>query len=172
VDQAVLMGVEFETRLGLSYLLEQLNNFSVGLNFTLVSSTVDISPSELEQRKAIDPNSSDTRQLQGQSPYVLNVDVSYSNPDWGTNAGLFFNSFGERLSKVSANATPDVFESPAPLLNFTASQQLFEILTLNLGVKNILNSEYREVYRYNNKDYVFQSYQSGVSYSIGLTYSL
>jgi outer membrane receptor protein involved in Fe transport len=172
VDQAVLMGVEFETRIGLSYLLEQLNNFSIGLNFTLVSSTVDIAPSELAQRKAIDPNASDTRQLQGQSPYVINVDVSYSNPDWGTNAGLFFNSFGERLSKVSANATPDVFESPAPLLNFTASQRLFELLTLNLGVKNILNSEYREVYRYNNKDYVFQSYQSGVSYSIGLTYSL
>ncbi|HSW56106.1 MAG TPA: TonB-dependent receptor, partial [Ignavibacteriaceae bacterium] len=76
VDQAVLMGLEFEARLGLSYLIEQLNNFSVGLNLALVSSTVDIAPSELAQRKAIDPNSSDTRQLQGQSPYVLNVDVS------------------------------------------------------------------------------------------------
>ncbi len=172
VDRAKLLGVELEARLGMSYLTEAVKNFSLGFNLSLVSSTVDIAPSELEQRRAIDPNTSDTRQLQGQSPYVLNIDLSYNNVESGTIAGIFFNSFGERLSKVSANATPDVFEKPAPLLNFTASQKLFELLTLNVGVKNILNSEYQEVYRYNDKDYIFQSYKLGISYSVGLTYSL
>jgi outer membrane receptor protein involved in Fe transport len=156
----------------MSYLTESLNNFSLGFNLSLINSIVDIAPSELAQRQAIDPDASDTRQLQGQSPYVLNIDISYSNVASGTVAGIFFNSFGERLSKVSANVTPDVFEKPAPLLNFTASQRLFELLTLNLGVKNILNSEYQEVYRYNDKDYIFQSYKLGISYSVGLTYSL
>jgi hypothetical protein len=86
--------------------------------------------------------------------------------------GLYFNSFGERLSKVSANVTPDVFEQPAALLNFTFSQDLFDLLVLNLAVKNILNSEYREVYKYKGTEYNFQTYRYGVSYSVGLSYSL
>jgi outer membrane receptor protein involved in Fe transport len=172
VDQAELIGAEIETRLGLVNLTNFLANFSVGFNLSLVNSTVDIAASELAQRRAIDSTANDTRQLQGQSPYTLNFDLTYNNDNWGTVMGLYFNSFGERLSKVSANVTPDVFEQPASLLNFTLSQKLFEFLTLNMAVKNILNSEYREVYRYKGTDYNFQTYKYGISYSIGLSYNL
>jgi outer membrane receptor protein involved in Fe transport len=172
VDEAELLGVELETRVGLSYLFNFLKNFSLGFNLSVVNSTVDISAAELEQRRSIDPTASDNRDLQGQSPYTLNLDLTYNNNDWGTAMGLYFNSFGERLSKVSANVTPDVFEQPAALLNYTLSQKLFDLLTLNLAVKNILNSEYREVYRYLGKEYNFQTYRFGINYSIGLSYNL
>ncbi len=172
VNEAILLGAEFEMRVGLGYISKLTQNFSIGLNLSLVNSLVDISPAELEQRRGIDSSAGSTRQLQGQSPYTINIDLTYSNIEWGTVMGFYFNSFGERLSKVSANVTPDVFEQPAPLLNFTLSQSFLDVLTFSLAVKNILNSEYKEAYRFKGQDYIFQSYKYGISYSIGLSYNL
>ena len=172
VDQATILGAEIEMRLGLDYLSNFMRNFSIGFNLSLVQSNVDIAPSELAQRQGIDPTASSTRNLQGQSPYTINVDLTYSNSEWGTVTGLYFNTFGERLSKVSANITPDVFEQPAALLNFTLNQKVIESFYMNLSVKNILNSKFREVYRYRGTDYIYQSYQTGVKYSIGISYKL
>ncbi|GAB4290009.1 MAG: TonB-dependent receptor [Ignavibacteriaceae bacterium] len=172
VDNATVAGVEFELRAGLGQIVDLLSGFSVGTNLSIIYSNIDIAASELEQRLAIDSSSSITRKLQGQSPYVFNLDITYLNEDWGTVAGLYLNTFGERLSKVSANVNPDVFEQPAPELNFTLSQKLIELLTINVSVKNLLNSSYKEVSRYKGNDFVYYEYKKGLSYSLGLTYNL
>jgi len=172
VDNATIAGLEFELRLGLGNLIDELSNFYIGSNLSLIYSNIDIAPSELAQRLAIDSSSATTRVLQGQSPYVLNLDLSYINESWGTVAGLYFNTFGERLSKVSANVNPDVYEQPAPLLNFTLSQKLINNFTLNFGVKNLLNASYKEVARFKDIDYTFYEYQSGITYSLGVSYNL
>jgi TonB-dependent receptor len=172
VDKASIAGLEFELRLGLGNIIDELSNFYVGSNLSLIYSNIDIAPSELAQRLAIDSTSATTRVLQGQSPYVLNLDLSYVNESWGTVAGLYFNTFGERLSKVSANVNPDVYEQPAPLLNFTLSQKLIYNFTLNLGIKNLLNASYKEVARFKDQDYTFYEYKSGMTYSLGVSYGL
>ena len=172
VDKATIAGLEFELRLGLGNIIDELSNFYVGSNLSLIYSNIDIAPSELAQRLAIDSSSATTRVLQGQSPYVLNLDLSYINESWGTVAGLYFNTFGERLSKVSANVNPDVYEQPAPLLNFTLSQKLIYNFTLNLGIKNLLNASYKEVARFKDQDYTFYEYKSGITYSLGVSYGL
>lgn len=172
VDRATLLGAELEMRLGLNYLVSFMRNFSLGFNLSIVHSNVDIAPSELAQRKGIDSTLSSKRNLQGQSPYTINIDLSYSNADWGTVAGFYFNTFGERLSKVSANITPDVFEQPAALINFTLNQKIIESFYMNFGIKNILNSEFKEVYRYKGTEYTYQSFQTGRKYSIGISYKL
>jgi TonB-dependent receptor len=172
VDKATIAGLEFELRLGLGNIIDELSNFYIGSNLSLIYSNIDIAPSELAQRLAIDSSSATTRVLQGQSPYVLNLDLSYINEAWGTVAGLYFNTFGERLSKVSANVNPDVYEQPAPLLNFTLSQKLIYNFTLNLGIKNLLNASYEEVARFKDQDYTFYEYKSGITYSLGVSYGL
>ena len=172
VAKATIAGLEFELRLGLGNIIDELSNFYIGSNLSLIYSNIDIAPSELAQRLAIDSSSATTRVLQGQSPYVLNLDLSYINESWGTVAGLYFNTFGERLSKVSANVNPDVYEQPAPLLNFTLSQKLIYNFTLNFGVKNILNASYKEVARFKDQDYTFYEYKSGITYSLGVSYGL
>ncbi len=172
VNSAVLLGAEIEMRIGLDYLSKHLSNFNLGFNLSLVHSSVDLAASELAQRQTIDPTVSTTRQLQGQSPYTLNIDFAYTNQTTGTIAGLYFNNSGERLSKVSANVTPDVFEQPVSMLNFTLSQKIINSFFLKIGIKNILNSEFKEVYRYKDRDYIYQSYKTGVKYSIGINYKL
>ena len=172
VDNARIIGAEFETRFGLDYLVDDLNLLSIGFNLSLVNSSIDIPDAELRNRLLIDPSSETTRELQGQSPYMINVDLTFNNPEWGTVAGLYFNTFGERLSTVSANLTPDVFEQPANLLNFTASQQIFEVFQVNFSIKNLLDAEFREVYRYKGNDFIYQTFKIGRKVSLGLTYRI
>lgn len=172
VGNAIIYGVEFESRFRLDWFSESFSNFSIGANLSLVSSKVDIDGAELAQRIAIDENSPSTRSLQGQSPFIFNFDLSYENYETGTLASLNFNTFGERLSRVSANVTPDVYEQPAAQLDFIFSQKLLEYFKINLSVKNIMNSNYREIYKYKGEEFVYQEYKRGISYAVGLSYEL
>jgi len=172
VDKAKIYGVELESRFRMDWFTETLSNFSIGSNLSFVKSEVDIDEAELAQRKAIDENSSSTRALQGQSPFIFNFDLSYDNYETGTLASLNFNTFGERLSRVSANVTPDVYEQPAAQLDFIFSQQVLEYFKIKLTVKNLLNSKYREIYKYKGEEFVYQEYKWGISYALGLSYEL
>lgn len=172
VGEATIMGAEFEVRTRLDYLTETLENFSFGGNLSLVSSEVSISEDELEIRRAIDPDAEDTRELQGQSPFILNLDLTYMNYDAGTTASLHFNIFGERLSSISRNFTPDVYEQPAAQLDFVVSQEIMSVFTIKAAVKNLLDTSYKEVHKYRGKEYVFYEYDRGMSFNVGLSYSL
>ncbi|RJP57434.1 MAG: TonB-dependent receptor, partial [Ignavibacteriales bacterium] len=97
---------------------------------------------------------------------------NYINYDFGTSVSLDYNVFGERLSKVSANITPDVFEQPASRLNLNISQKIIDNFTLKFAVKNILNSSHKEVYKYNGQEYIYREYTNGINYSVGISYEL
>ncbi len=171
VPEATILGAEFEARMSLGRFASALTNFTVGGNLSFVNSSVDIAANELENRQGIDPNYNETtRELQGQSPYIINLDLLYNNYERGTTASVHFNNFGERLSSVSRGATPDIFEQPAASLDFVFSQKFAGFLSAKFAVKNILDSEYREVYPINDTPYY--SYKRGTSYSLGLSYSL
>lgn len=173
VPEATILGAEFEARIGLSFLSEKLSNFSLGGNFSLVDSEIDIAEEELDNRRAIDSTASATRELQGQSPYIFNVDLGYANYERGTNATLYFNTFGERLSTVSRGATPDIFEQPKPQLDFLVSQKAWTSLTFKFGIKNILDSAFEEVYDFRaGDDATAYKYKKGVTYTFGLTYDM
>lgn len=171
VDAARIIGAEFEVRLGLDLLLDELSNFSFGSNLSLVDSKIDIPDFERQQRLAIDSSSSSTRELQGQSNVILNMDLSYYN-EIGTTASLQLNTFSERLSKVSAGVSPDVYEQPDIQLDFILSQQIWNNFTFSFSAKNILNSSYKEIYRYKGNDYTFYEYKKGVRFSMGISYKI
>ncbi len=121
-------------------------------------------------RTAIDPNARPTRELQGQSPFIINADLGYENPNSGTVAGLYFNVFGRRLSNVSLGGTPDVYERPSPQLDFTFSQNLRSDWKMKVSVKNLLDSAFEQTYRFEHEDYTYFRYKKGRSFSLGFTY--
>ena len=178
VDQANLFGAEVEVRqqlgvLGGLFANRVLRDLSLGGNVTVTRSRITIGEDELAERRAINPDADDTRALQGQSPYLVNVDVSYDGAN--TNAGLYFNVFGRRLSRVGV---PDVFEDPSPQLDFVASRRVFDQFKLKVSVKNVLNQGTREVYDFPTSTFdviggapIYQSYDRGTSFSIGLSFS-
>ena len=171
VDQATVLGAEFEARqslagLGLGGPLAE--RLSLGLNLTLAQSNITITGRELEARREVDPTSADTRDLQGQSPYLLNASLAYDNADRGTSLGVFFNVAGRRLSRVG-QPLPDVYEAPSPQLDLTASQAFFGAFTLKASAKNILNAPFREVYDLDRDVIPFQEYNRGAQFSLGIS---
>ncbi|MFH1051997.1 MAG: TonB-dependent receptor [bacterium] len=168
VDKAFLYGAEIEFRKNLDF-MDLLKNFYFGMNLTLVHSQVDLSELEMKTRIQYDSNASTTRELQGQSPYVVNLDVAYVNAEWGTDASVYFNVFGKRLSEVGFG-TPDYYEFPKPELNFVISQIVFENIKLKFSAKNILDSKYYKASTYKGVDYISEQYILGRTFSFSVGY--
>jgi TonB-dependent receptor len=171
VPQGMVIGAEFEARKNLDVFWSYLNNFSVSANLSLIHSEVDLTGEELKVSEDLDPGMDKNRPLFGQSPYIINLELAYSNPRSGSNLNLMFNQFGKRLAEVKYGATPDVYEMPRPMLDLVGSQRLAGGLELKGSAKNLLNSDFRQVMSFNGKEYVHLSYHSSVNYSLGLSYN-
>ena len=172
VDEAEVLGAEIEVRTRLDFISPSLEKISFGTNLSFVNSTIDIPESELAVRRGVDPDADDTRELQGQSPFIVNADLSYEDSERGTVAGFYYNVFGRRLSNVSLGGTPDVFERPSPQLDFTFSQRLPYNWRLKFSVKNLLDASYKETYRFSGQDFNFFTYDPGQTFSLGFSYEI
>lgn len=172
VDEATVLGLEVEARKRLDFIAEPLQYFQAGMNLTLVDSDVSIAPSELEQIRAYDPHAEGVRELQGQSPYVVNVDLSFDHPEWGTAVDVFYNVFGRRLDTVVGKGAPNFFEEERATVDVMAAQALPYGLRLKASVKNVFGAEYRVSQRFKGQDFVNQAYPIGRSISIGLQYTM
>jgi hypothetical protein len=73
---------------------------------------------------------------------------------------------------VSANITPDVFEQPLPQLDLIISQNLTQNLSLKFTARNLLDMDYKKIYRFNDQEYIFQSYRKGTAFSLRLNYQI
>ena len=166
LSNASVYGVEIEGRRRLDVLPGALQNFSVGGNLTLAYSAVEITADELQLR--LDPTETQ-RPLQGQSPFVLNLDLAYETPS-GTSVGLFYNLFGSRLNFVALGLTPDVYEQARGSLDLTVRQPIMADLSIKAGAKNLLGSSYRLIQSLNGEDFVTEEYPLGRSFSVGVSY--
>lgn len=172
VADATVYGAEFEFRKRLDGVAPMLSNFQLGANLTLAQSEVKIAEEELLFRRAVDPDAPSSRQLQGQSPFVFNIDLAYDNQQTGTSANLFYNLFGKRLSEVSIGGTPDVFEKTEGDLDFTLTQRLVGGFRAKLSAKNLLDAQYKLLQEFNGVEYVNRAYDRGRAFSLGVSYSL
>jgi TonB-dependent receptor len=171
VDQAQVFGLEFEFRKQLDQLSTMLDNIYFGANFTWTNSVVDISADELEVIRSVNPYAEGTREMQGQSPYLANVNLSYQDHGIGTSVSLYYNVFGERLSAVSLGGTPNVYEQPRAMLDLIVSQKLFWSVTLKLAARNLLNEAVEHVHHFEGRDYIYSSYNRGRDLNFGFSYT-
>ncbi len=172
LDAAQVYGLEMEARTGLGVFGDVFRHFQAGANVTLVQSVVDIDADELAQIRAANPNADETRSLQGQSPYVVNLDFGYENLERGTAISLFYNVFGERLYAVARGGAPNYFEQPRHMLDFVASQEVGRGFTVKLSAKNLLDAKYEIAQTFRGTDFINRSYSQGRSFSLGVSYSL
>ncbi len=164
-------GIELEARKRLDFLSDWLRNWSGGFNYTWLESEVDITAAELAFIRVYEPTAGGTRELTGQSPYVANVDVTFNHSRWGMTASLYYNIFGERLAQVSPPGTPNVYEQPAPTLDFIWSMRFRERWKTTLSLKNLLDADAEQTYRYRGVEYLRSSHRRGVTTSLGVTYT-
>jgi len=171
VDNALVYGLEFELRKNLSFISEWLNNLQFSSNFSVVHSEVSIPDAELFNIRINDPDAIGTRSLAGQSPYLVNLDLSYFNDVNGLSADLSFNRFGDRLYSVALGAIPDVFERGYSTLDMIINKSFSNGLKAKLSAKNILNPDVKMTHELGNEKFIYQSYKIGRSLSLGITYS-
>lgn len=172
VDHARVIGAELEARKQLSHWtsLPILKYISVGGNFSFVRSQVDIPEDEMIIIRASDPDASSSRSLEGQSPFLLNLNTSYENYRLGTVIGIYYTIFGDRLLSVTEGATPDVFEKARSDLDVTITQDLPANLRLKITAKNLLGSDIRQIQSFKDQIYDYISYSRSRTLGIGISY--
>ncbi|MDE2730133.1 MAG: outer membrane beta-barrel protein [Bacteroidota bacterium] len=172
VDRARVYGAEFEARKRLDTWIQVpvLGDISLGGNFSMVQSVVDIPEEELIIIRASDPGATTTRSLEGQSPYLLNLNASYENFRTGTTLGVYYTVFGDRLLAVTQGATPDVFEKARRDLDVTFTQDLPINFRVKLSAKNLLGTSVRQIQTFKGQNYDYLSFSRGRIFSVGITY--
>nr|WP_284700208.1 TonB-dependent receptor [Gracilimonas sediminicola] len=172
VEEGRVYGLELEIRKNLGFLTENLRHFSLATNYTLVRSYVDIPELELLVIRNAKPDAEDTRELQGQSPFLFNFDLGYSNPDIEFNSSVSYNYFGDRLGIISEGATPDIYERGYGSLNFTANKTIADHFELSFKVGNILDPYIIQSQSFNGDEYFYQRYKRGRTFSLGIKYKI
>jgi TonB-dependent receptor len=169
VPDGDVYGLELEVRSRLDFVHPSLEYLTLGANGSLIESEVSVPDTELPPDEK---GRGATRQLQGQSPYTVNVDLTYENPEVGTTTGLYFNIYGERLSSVGLFAAPNAFEQPFAQLDFNVSQRLLDHWTVEASVGNLLGDEFEETVENASGSFTYQRYERGRTFSVGLSYEL
>ncbi|CAM2069085.1 TonB-dependent receptor [Sulfidibacter corallicola] len=169
VEEATVYGVELEARKVVTP-LSATNRVSVGGNVSLIKSIVDIPADELALLRNFDPDADDTRELQGQSPYLVNLSVNYDNLNTNTSASIYYNVFGERLDQVGVGAAPDAKEQPRSLVDLIFSQDLGRGLQLKFSAKNLMDDPIEIVQEFKGQDFIQSRYKVGRSYSLSLSF--
>ncbi len=166
---AQLYGLEFEARKRLDFVDDLFKGFTVGANFALIESQVQLSSLDLINKRAFDPNAPDTRPLYDQSPYIINADISYDHPSLGTSVTLLYNIYGERLAYPALN-TSDIYEQPFETLDFTLSQRFGsqKRWKVKFSAKNLLDPKRQLIYE--DTALVFSEYRRGRTFGMSLGY--
>lgn len=113
INKASNVGLEFEFRKKLTYLdkifkTKFMKDLSVSFNYAWIRSSIDVSK--------VAGTEANTRPLQGQSPYLVNGGLFYSN-EKGWNASVMVNRVGRRITTVGTSNYPSYWENPRTIID-------------------------------------------------------
>ncbi len=138
---AVAYGVELSWRADFGVFGEQpgLKNWVFFGNLAFIKSQIDL------VNVSLDPNATATieRPMVGQSPYIINLGLQYSQPEWGSDFALLFNQVGRRIAIAGALVGDfrfyDVYENPRPVLDLKYSQRITDRLSASITFSDLIN---------------------------------
>lgn len=165
---ATNFGLEFEMKRSLEKLIG-LKNFSCNLNASYIYSEVKFADAQTEKN----------RPLQGQSPFVVNVGLFYQNDKAGLSSSLMYNVIGKRIMVAAllnqgVVVTPDIYEMPRHVVDFSINKKVGERLELKFGVKDLLAQDYitQQTYDYVKNGVQKSSTLTNKVYNLGRTFSV
>tara|TARA_R110002126_G_scaffold78633_5_gene195743 strand:+ start:1491 stop:4328 length:2838 start_codon:yes stop_codon:yes gene_type:complete len=175
LGDAKVFGAELEYRRNMGF-IPGWENFNFNANISVIESQQTYS--EDEEAARIDnlrtgETLDDTRQLQGQSPLLLNVGFSYDNNDNGWQGGIVYNVQGKTLEIVGNGDIPDVYTLPFHNLKMNLSKEFGKENSSKISLKfeNILNDDIESVYQsFGAQDQVYSSRYPGQAISLGYSY--
>ena len=172
LGNAKVFGLEFEMRRQIS------KSFGVNVNASVIESQQEYGESERNLRTLglRDGESlGDYRNLQGQSPFLINSSIDYNDGKNGLKAGLFFNMQGETLEVVGTGFAPDVYTKSFESLNLNLSKTFGEKQnkTVTIKIENLLDSKKESFYKaFKANNEIFSFREEGTTFSIGYSIKL
>jgi len=76
------------------------------------------------------------RPLQGQSPYIVNAGLTYSDKGW--TASVSYNVVGRRIYLVGNSQEPDVWEKERHRIDFQISKEFKNRFEIKFNVRDLL----------------------------------
>lgn len=149
-NTADLRGVELEFRHSLAGWSEALRDFSLNGNFTYIDAEVEEHPIVLQNagQQFLDPAKlARTRRLYDQPEYIVNADVTWRRPSWGTTATLAAYAISDVLVATGLQSfTYDLYARSHVRYDFILSQRLGERFVFKFSVKNLFDPVLGTVY--------------------------
>lgn len=176
VGTGTMFGAEIEWNKNFAFISTKLRPLSFNGNITLIQSQITMTTQEFNDRKAFERVGEtivNTRQMAGQSPYVLNGGLMYTSAQ--NNFGIFYNVKGSTLQIVGLGLFPDVYTMPFHSLNasFNRTVGKDDRGSLKFRVSNLLGDDVLSVYKsFQAQDQVFSRLVPGMSFSMGYSYKL
>ncbi|HEX8041606.1 MAG TPA: TonB-dependent receptor, partial [Chryseosolibacter sp.] len=178
-------GVEFELRKRLDFAGNALSGFSIGTNITLANSAVDlnavvVNESGLTELASRQNNAREgevirnTRPMGGQSPYLINAYLNYSDSNGFINANVSYNVQGESLFIVGVGAVPDIYTQPFNSLNLNVYRDFGpeKRHRFTFGVNNVLMAERKDLYKgYGGAEAVYSVFRPGRTFALTYGYN-
>jgi len=163
-DEAELYGVEFDARQRLDVVSEFLQDFSIQGNLSLIESNVTV-----RQTGTFQPTNLE-RPLEGQSSYSVNLGMLYQHTGIGTDVGVFYSRFGERLTAAGGFGIPGIYEQSRHQVDATFKQRVRGGLRFKAKASNLLDQPHRFVQQAEGISQIQREYNTGVSFSLGMSY--
>jgi len=136
-EKAKSYGVEMDIR-------KKMNEFKNTGIFSFLSNLTLIANASLIKSEIVVDSPTErtgTRELQGQSPYIVNFGAFYQDDKSKLTTSIMYNEVGKRLTLVGDKTIPHVYEMPFHSLDFTFEKGLASWVSVKLGIKNLLNDE-------------------------------
>jgi len=160
-SSATNIGVELECRRRLGFAHEALDDVFAAVNVALIHSNVNLG-------EDAGTSTSKQRALQGQSPFVVNLQLGYDDPEGsGITAVLLYNVSGRRIRDVGRFGTPDVYEQPLHQVDLVYGHKLGGGWKLELKAKNLLD----QAVEYRQGPKLTRRYKDGRAFSMSLGWS-
>ncbi|MBL0741916.1 TonB-dependent receptor [Chryseolinea lacunae] len=178
-ESATNYGAEMEVRKSLANLTSSgfVDKLSFLFNAALIKSKVTMPASATNQDKE--------RAMQGQSPYIVNAGLYYTDTDNGLQVNVSYNVFGKRIFAVGdynqqsgVALNPTQYEMPRNQIDLTISKDLGRRFDVKVGIQDILNQKYRLIQDSNSDrkitdfDDAIQTYKPGQYITLGVTYKI
>ena len=178
VGNANVVGAEFELIQNLSFIGDKYKDFTFNSNITVVHSSIELSESELRSRlnSAKDGEKiSNTRNMAGQAPYLINVGLSYNNKDKKILANVSYNVQGETLEFVGFGNRANVYSKSFNSLNLKVGKTFGkdDRMSVSFKVSNLLNDDKEKIFKsYQAQDQIFSSLRPQRTFGISYSYKL
>jgi hypothetical protein len=184
VGNAWLAGFEVEFRKNFGFIHKSVENLSINCNLTMVKSEVTMTDAEFNARKIYekwDEGLTPRRQMAGQSPWLVNAGLVYSNKKIGKDkdkligidAGIFYNVKGPTLYIVGTGIFPDIYTDSYHSLNmsFNISFGKNQNTSIQLSADNLIGDDRYDYYSsYGAQNQTFSRMLPGRKFTIGFKY--